>query len=162
MSIYAAQLQAFNLAGSGAVIGATSITLKSFRTIDGIQLTMTSFGTKGYITIDAGNNTQEEQISFTGITLNGNGTSTLTGISNVAFVTPFAETSGLKKTHAGGAEVVVSNTSGFYNNFSSISSGTIVPATTPTSLGQVYIKTNTAKVYMSTGTSSSSDWTLLN
>lgn len=132
MSIYAAQLQTFNLAGSGAVIGATSITLKSFRTIDGVQLDMTSFGTKGFMTIDAGNNTQEEQISFTGITLNSNGTTTLTGIKSVAFVTPFSETTGLLKTHAGSAEVIVSNTSGFYNTlFSSVSSvngqtGTVV------------------------------------
>jgi hypothetical protein len=135
MSIYAAQLQTFNLAGSGAVIGATSITLKSFRTIDGTQLTMGSFGDKGYMTMDAGNNTQEEQISFTGITLNSNGTSTLTGIKHVDFVTPFAETSGLQKTHAGSAEVIVSNTSGFYNSFLSGTTGTVTSVSVTTANG---------------------------
>ena len=43
-----------------------------------------------------------------------------------------------------------------------VTSGTSVPSSTPTALGQVYIKTDTAKVYISTGTSSSADWTLIN
>jgi hypothetical protein len=43
-----------------------------------------------------------------------------------------------------------------------VTSGTSTPATTPTALGQIYIKTDTSKVYISTGTSSSSDWTIVN
>jgi len=43
-----------------------------------------------------------------------------------------------------------------------VTSGTSVPSSTPTALGQVYIKTDTAKVYIATGTSSSSDWTIVN
>jgi len=43
-----------------------------------------------------------------------------------------------------------------------VSSGSGAPNTTPTSLGQMYIDTNAAKVYVSTGTASSGDWTILN
>lgn len=48
------------------------------------------------------------------------------------------------------------------DNSGQVTSGTIAPNTTPSALGLIYIKTDTAKVYISTGTSSSSDWTLVN
>jgi hypothetical protein len=111
------QAQAFALNGAGATIGSTSITLSSFKTIDGTNLAMTDFGSKGYITIDPGNGALEEQISFTGVTQNSNGTATLTGVKSVAFTSPYTETSGIAKTHAGAATVVLSNTSGFYSQF---------------------------------------------
>lgn len=43
-----------------------------------------------------------------------------------------------------------------------VTKGTTAPATTPTAVGRIYVDTNTAKVYISTGTTSSADWTLLN
>ncbi len=113
-----AQLQAFSLNGSGAVIGATSVVLKSMLDIDGNALVMaTDFGTIGYGTLEPGSGVNEEQISFTGLTNNANGTTTLTGVKNVAFLYPYTESSGLAKTHAGSTVFVISNTSGFYNNF---------------------------------------------
>lgn len=112
-----AQLQSFTLYGAGCSIGAISIVLTNFLDIDGTPLTMASFGTKGYCTIEPGNGMKEEQISFTGITQNGNGTATLTGIQHVLFVYPYTETSGVNVSHVGGVELVVSNTSGFYDNF---------------------------------------------
>ena len=115
-----AQLQPYYLNGSGALAGATSITLKSMKDIDGNTLTMSAvFGTKGFGTLEPGNGTREEQISFTGLVSNSNGTVTLTGISSVAFVYPYKETPGLSKTHPGSATFVVSNTSGFYNQLMS-------------------------------------------
>lgn len=162
MSVLPVQVQPFSLSGSGAIIGATSITLKSFLTIDGVQLTLADFGTKGYMTMEPGNTTQEEQISFTGVTLNGNGTTSLTGVKTVSFLSPYTETSGLAKTHAGSTTVVVSNTSGFYSNFTGIQSGAAAPASTPTTIGQMYIDTVAEKVYVSTGTSSSANWKILN
>lgn len=111
------QAQNFSLSGAGAVIGNTSITLQSFTTIDGALLTMTNFGTLGFATIEPGNGTLEEQISFTGVTQNTNGTATLTGVSSVAFVDPYTATSGLLKTHAGNTSLVISNTAGFYDQF---------------------------------------------
>ncbi len=118
MAFYPLQVQPYFLAGSGVIIGDTSITLKSMKTIDGASLTMsTDFGTKGYATLEPGNNTLEESISFTGLTNNANGTTTLTGVSNVTFETPYTETSGLSKTHAGSTTLIISNTSGYYTEF---------------------------------------------
>lgn len=112
-----AQLQPFTLAGSGAIVGATSIILTSFQSIDGVDLTMAAFGTKGFITLEPGSLDKEEQISFTGITNNANGTVTLTGVNHVDFLYPYTESAGLQKSHGGGVTLVVSNTSGFYDGF---------------------------------------------
>lgn len=118
MSFKPLQVQTYYLAGSGAVIGATSIVIKSMLSIDGDSLSMTTdFGDIGYATIDPGNNTLEEQISFTGLVNNSNGTTTLSGVSSVGFESPYTSTSGLMKTHAGAAPFVISNTSGFYDQF---------------------------------------------
>ncbi len=109
------QAQSFLLSGAGAVTGATSITLSSFTQIDGTLIAMSDLGTKAFVTLEPGNGTLEEQISFTGVTQNANGTATLTGVSSVLFAYPYTETSGLSKTHAGSTTIVLSNTSGFYN-----------------------------------------------
>jgi hypothetical protein len=93
------------------------MTLKSFKQIDGTLLTMTNFGSKGFGTIEPGNGTQEDQISFTGVVQNANGTATLTGVSQVLNVSPYTETAGVKVTHPGGVRFVISNTAGFYNTF---------------------------------------------
>lgn len=44
----------------------------------------------------------------------------------------------------------------------STTSGDVAPSTTPASIGLMYIDTVTNKVYVSTGTASSADWTILN
>lgn len=125
-----AQLQPFTLAGAGAVIGDTTITLTSMTDIDGNTLSMsTDFGTIGYGTLEPGSGDQEEQISFTGLTNNSNGTTTLTGVKHVGFLYPYTETSGLAKTHAGGTRFVVSNTSGFYNKLTSKSDDETISGT---------------------------------
>jgi len=105
------------LAGSGAIVGATSITLTDFYQLDGTTaLTMTDFGSIGYGTLEPGNSTQEEQISFSGVTANASGTFTLTGVKNVLTVSPYTQTSGLAIAHPGGAKFVISNTAGFYDS----------------------------------------------
>lgn len=118
MSIRYAQLQPFTLAGSGSVLGDTSITLTSFNDIDGNALSMSDFGSKGFGTLEPGSAALEESISFSGITTNTDGSVTITGIKNVKFTTPYTETSGLQKIHAGGIRFVITNTAGFYNTFS--------------------------------------------
>lgn len=111
-----AQLQDFSLSGAGAITGATTITLQSMTDIDGNALSMSgTFGAKGFGTMEPGNGALEEQISFTGLTNNANGTVTLSGVSSVTFTSTYTETSGLAKTHAGSTTFVISNTSGFYN-----------------------------------------------
>jgi len=125
------QTQAYTLAGSGCTLAATSITLTNMLQIDGVTLvTMADFGSKGFATIEPGNGTQEEQISFTGITQNSNGTATLTGVHNVLFSTPYTETSGTALSHAGGTTFVISNTSGFYARLQGDAIGTYTNGTT--------------------------------
>ncbi len=115
-----AQLQTFFLSGGGASIGDTSFTLQSMLDIDGNALSMSgTFGAIGFGTLEAGNGNLEEQISFTGLTNNTNGTVTLSGVSNVSFTYPYTQTSGLAKTHAGSATFIISNTSGFYDELTS-------------------------------------------
>lgn len=127
MSIYAAQFQPFSLAGGGAVIGDTSITLKSMKDINGNAISMsTAFGSKGYATLEPGNSSLEEQISFTGLTNNSNGTTTLTGVSSVLFQEPYTETSGLSKTHAGSTTLVISNTSAFASSFANKNNAEVI------------------------------------
>lgn len=122
-----AQLQTFYLAGGGASIGDTSITLQSMLSIDGGTLSMSSdFGTSGFGTLEAGNGNLEEQLVFTGLTNNSNGTVTLTGISNVSFLFPYTQTPGLLKTHAGSATFIISNTSGFYNELTSTADDEVI------------------------------------
>lgn len=117
MTIHAFQTDPYYLAGAGAVIGDTTLTLKSMKDIDGNTITMSVFGSIGYFTLEPGNNTLEEQGSFTGLTNNVNGTTTLTGIKSVTFATPYTETAGLLKTHAGSSILVISNTSGYENQY---------------------------------------------
>lgn len=110
------QTQPYTLAGSGNILGATSIILSSMLMIDRLTLvTMANFGTIGFATIEPGNAAREEQIAFTGITQNANGTATLTGVSHVLFQSPYTQTSGTTLSHPGGATLVISNTSGFYD-----------------------------------------------
>lgn len=41
-------------------------------------------------------------------------------------------------------------------------SGVGAPSSTPSSLGMIYVDTNATKVYISTGTTNSSNWTIVN
>ena len=111
------QAQSFQLAGSGVSVGANSMTLSSFNGIDGTPLTMANFGTTGFGTVQPGSRDQEEQIVFTGVVQNLNGTATLTGVSSVLFVSPYTQTANFQKSHPGGATFIISNTSGFYDTF---------------------------------------------
>jgi hypothetical protein len=137
MAILPAQLQPFVLAGAGASLGDSTLVLSSFNDINGVALSMTSFGAKGYGTIEPNSGSSEEQISFTGITNNANGTVTLTGVKTVLFITPFTETANLAKSHAGGVKFVISNTSAYENQLASVSNNETVTgvwtfSTTPT------------------------------
>lgn len=111
------QLQLFTLYSSGASIGDTSLVLTSFQTIDEVSLAMTDFGDKGFLTLDPGSGTLEEQISFSGVTQNANGTATLTGVKHVGDLSPYTEVSGITKQHSGGSTCSVAITSGLLNQF---------------------------------------------
>lgn len=110
------QTNTFYLAGSGVIIGATSIALTSLTDIYGNVLTMTDFGTTGYITLEP-DTTNEESATFTGVTANANGTYTLTGVSTTLAKSPYTQTSGLVRQHSGGTKVVVTDNVAFWNTF---------------------------------------------
>lgn len=111
------QAQTFTLAGSGVSQGDTTLTLVSFNGINGVALTMSNFGTIGYGTCEPSSGRNEEQISFTGITPNMDGTVTLTGIKSVLNISPYTETSSFSQGHPGATTFIISNTAGFYNTF---------------------------------------------
>lgn len=111
------QAQTFQLAGAGVSAGDSSMTLTSFNQIDGTALTMSNFGIVGYGTVEPASGVYEEQISFTGITANADGTKTLTGIKTVITIFPYTETANFATGHAGGTAFVISNTAGYYNTF---------------------------------------------
>lgn len=110
------QTQKTTLYGSGAGSTDTSIILSSLKLPDGsTNIAMTDFGSIGFGTIEPGTS-REEQISFTGITQNANGTATLTGVTRgLRFVSPYDTVTDNKKQHAGGSIFVVTNTAGFYD-----------------------------------------------
>lgn len=104
------------LAGSGVIVGATSVTLTSLTDIYGNVLTMSNFGAIGYITLEP-DTTNAEAATFTGVTANANGTYTLTGIKTLIAVSPYTATSGLVRQHSGGTKVVVTDNVAFWDTF---------------------------------------------
>ena len=110
------QTNTLYLAGSGVIVGATSIALTTLTDIYGNTLTMADFGTKGYGTLEP-DTTNEEAFTFTGVVANANGTYTLTGVKTALAKSPYTETSGLVRAHAGGTKVVITDNVAFWNTF---------------------------------------------
>lgn len=107
----------FYLAGAGVTAVQNTMQLTSMQTPDGRPITMSMFGTVGYGAIDSQTTAKIEDISFTGITQNLNGTATLTGVTRgLDFVFPYASTGSLEKSHSGGATFIITNTASFYYN----------------------------------------------
>lgn len=112
------QGQDYFLAGSGIGITDTSIILTSLALPNsGELITMTMFGTLGQATLEPETN-REENISFTGITQNDNGTATLTGITRgLKFVDPYTQTLSLRRSHSGSTLLRFTNSAPFYDGF---------------------------------------------
>jgi len=109
------QAQKFKLSGSGVAGGDTSITLRTMKTPDGREITMSMLGDTGYMTLEPGT-AREEQITFTGITQSGSDdTATLTGVERgLDFVFPYSASTTLQKSHAGGSIAILTNNAKFY------------------------------------------------
>lgn len=110
------QGQTYTLQGAGVTATQNTIPLASFTTPDGRAITMAMFGgTIGYGTLEPNTNSKIEDVTFSGVTQNANGTALLTGVTRGNdFVTPFAASTTLSKAHAGGSFFILSNTAGFY------------------------------------------------
>ncbi len=106
----------FFLAGAGITSTSNTVQLTSFQTPDGRNLVMTMFGDRGYGALEPGTSKLED-ITFTGIVQNANGSATLTGVTRGNdFISPYAASTTLAKSHSGGATFILSNTAGFYGN----------------------------------------------
>lgn len=115
-TFYAAQTPATQLY-TGISSSATSARLRSLKDIYGSNLTMLSFGSIGYVTFEPGVSGKEEVASFTGITDNGDGTQTLTGLTRGLLSRfPFG-TGGTARSHGSNTTVTFSNPGEFYNHF---------------------------------------------
>ncbi|MCL4399693.1 hypothetical protein M1506_00240 [Patescibacteria group bacterium] len=107
------------LYGSGIGATDTSVKLTSLKTTNGQTVGMSAFGTIGYATIDAAIPNKEENISFTGVTQNSDGTAILTGVTRGLLpVYPYTASSTYQVSHSGGASVIFSNSAPFYSQFS--------------------------------------------
>lgn len=110
------QGQDYQLSGSGVIAAATTVRLSSFKTPDGTNITMADFGTLGYGTFEP-ETEREENMSFTGITQNADGTADLTGVvRGLGFVPPYTAVAALDRAHAGGTTFRISNSAPFYND----------------------------------------------
>lgn len=148
MSTLYVQTPTLYLSGAGVIVGATSISLTDLVDIYGNVLTMTDFGSVGYITLEP-DTTNAEGATFTGITANANGTYTLTGVKTILAKNPYTETSGLVRNHAGGTKVVVTDNVGFWNTFGNKNNANTWAATqtftvTPVSANQPTLSTEVA------------------
>lgn len=111
----------YSLAGAGINSTQATIPLASFTTPDGRPLTMSMFGTLGYGALEPQTAAKLEDVTFSGIVQNANGTATLTGVTRGNdFVTPYAASTTLAHSHAGGATFILTNTAGFYTQFAAV------------------------------------------
>lgn len=118
---------AFNPAAGGTYrlkssIGTTdtSITLSSFKEpISDLPITMTSLNSDiGYGTLDPQSTSRKEFVSFTGITQNGDGTATLTGVSRgLSFLSPFTASTTLRKAHPGQSVFILSDSPQLFEEY---------------------------------------------
>lgn len=111
------QGQDFFLSGSGCTSTDTSITLTSMKFPDGTNITTSDIGSLAYGTLEP-ERSREENISFTGITQNPNGTATLTGVTRgLKFKDPYDQDISLRQPHAGGTTFRITNSVTFYSEF---------------------------------------------
>jgi hypothetical protein len=90
----------------------TTIILSSFKTpVSEVPITMTVLDSDiGYATLDPQSSTRKEFVSFTGVTQNGDGSATLSGVTRgLGFVSPFTASSTLRKSHPGQSIFILSD-----------------------------------------------------
>lgn len=112
------QAQDFTLNGSGIGIADTTIPLSSFTLPNSNEaITMAMFGDIGYGTLEP-ETPREENISFTGITQNANGTAVLTGVTRgLDLVDPYTVDLALRQSHAGATIFRITNSVQLYAMF---------------------------------------------
>jgi hypothetical protein len=109
----------YKLSGSGITSTATSVTVDDLQFPDGTAITMAMFGgVLGYATLEPRVKSKKEFISFSGITNNGDGTSTLTGVTRgLKPYTPFTADTTIRYSHAGATTLIFSNPPQVYERY---------------------------------------------
>ena len=121
--------EVYRLSGSGISSSATTINLTSFTVPGGdTKYAMSDFGELGCGTIEPGNATRQEYVSFTGVTQNSDDTAQLTGVSRglppVGY--PYTASTTLQRAHAGATQFVLSNSPCFYGFFANRTASTTI------------------------------------
>jgi hypothetical protein len=109
----------YYLAGAGVTSSANTINLSSFTLPDpnNTPIVNSMFSGTQYGVLEA-QTSKTEDITFTGVTQNSNGTATLTGVTRgISFYSPFVASTTLQLAHAGGATFILSNPAAFYAQF---------------------------------------------
>jgi len=122
MALAFQQIQSIDvtLGGSGVNSTDTSIDVIGLTLPNGTAITTAMLGTAaiGYGTLEP-ETTREENISFTGITDNGNNSYTLTGVTRgLGFKWPYTADTALRQPHSGSTILRLSNSAPFYTEFS--------------------------------------------
>lgn len=110
------QASQFTLSGAGINSSASTIQLNSFTLPDPAKtpITMSMFGDIGYAVVEP-QTSKIENITFTGVTQNANGTALLTGVTRgINFVSPYSGSPSRALSHAGGSYLILSNPAAFY------------------------------------------------
>lgn len=110
--------QNYSLYAGGISSSATSITVTSLvYPATSTPIRTADIGTRMYATLEPGNTTRQEVVSFTGITQNADGTATLTGVTRGLLpYYPYTADSTLRKQHPGGSILVLGNPAQLYND----------------------------------------------
>jgi len=112
------QVQNLYLSGSGISSTVSSIGLTDFKyPVNNLNVVMTDFGDIGYAVIEP-DSSREENISFSGITQNADGSATITGVvRGLGLSYPYTASTTLASSHSGSSLLRISNTAPFYNEF---------------------------------------------
>lgn len=150
---------------------ATSFRLNNIKGWDNVNLVAGDFGTQAYCVFRNASRTRVEIMEFDPATIANTSITILRrGLDFDGHLT--TEISGNKLSWTKGDTYVDLGTDApqvyqwlkeyFETTAPIISSGSGAPASTPTKIGNVYVDTTGTKVYISTGTTNSSDWKILN
>ncbi len=135
----------------------TTITRNWSATTGDFNVSVAPTPTSGWLVVSPNNTSLREIVKYSAVGTNAYGP--FITISNIGDRGLGGTTA---QTHTIGEAVRMNITAEHWNEVPGISSGTVAPASTPTKIGDIYIDTVLAKVYIATGTSSSSDYKILN
>ena len=111
----------------------------------------------GWLVVSPNNTTLREIIKYTATGSNAFGD--FVTVSNVGDRGLGGTTA---QAHTIGETVRMNITAQHWEEKASIESGAVVPSSTPTRVGDIYVNTALGKAYIATGIASSTDWKILN